>query len=86
MIVVKKAVNMARKIDKKIKVFGKSRGEEMTRVANASLLGQLPIDPESARLCDGGYIEHYNTVTMTSPEESRLQAISENAYSGDGHD
>jgi Mrp family chromosome partitioning ATPase len=48
-------------IDKKIEIFGKSRGEEMARAAGAPLLGQLPIDPELARLCDEGNIELYNS-------------------------
>jgi len=48
-------------IDKKIELFGKSRGEEMARVAGAPLLGQLPIDPELAKLCDEGNVEHYNS-------------------------
>ena len=47
-------------IDKKIELFGKSRGEEMARAAGAPLLGQLPIDPELAKLCDEGNIERYN--------------------------
>jgi Mrp family chromosome partitioning ATPase len=79
-MVVRKAVNMARKmgksilgvvenmsylhvaeIDKKIELFGKSRGEEMSRAAEAPLLGQLPIDPELAKLGDEGNIEQYNS-------------------------
>jgi hydrogenase maturation protease len=48
-------------IDKKIELFGKSRGEEMARAAGAPLLGQLPIDPELAKLCDEGDIERYDT-------------------------
>jgi Mrp family chromosome partitioning ATPase len=78
-MVVRKAVNMARKmnkpilgvienmsyfyvpeIDKKIEIFGKSRADEMARSADAPLLGQLPIDPDLARLCDAGGIERYN--------------------------
>ena len=43
-------------IDKKIELFGKSRAEEMALAAHAPLLGQLPIDPELARLCDEGNI------------------------------
>ena len=77
-MIVKKAVNMARKmekqvigvvenmshlyvreIDKKIEVFGKSRGEEMAQSVGAPLLGTLPIDPELAALCDRGDIESY---------------------------
>jgi len=79
-MVVKKAVNMARQMDKpiigvvenmsyfvvpetdkKIELFGKSRGEEMAKAAGAPLLGRLPIDPELARLCDDGNIERYDS-------------------------
>jgi hydrogenase maturation protease len=48
-------------IDKKIELFGKSRGEEMAKAAGAPLLAQLPIDPELARLCDEGNIERYDS-------------------------
>jgi len=48
-------------IDKRIELFGKSKGEEMAQAAKAPLLGQLPIDPELARLCDEGNIERYNS-------------------------
>jgi len=47
-------------IDKKIEIFGRSRGEEMSKAAGAPLLGQLPIDPELAKLCDEGNIEQYD--------------------------
>src|SRR4030042_1928406 len=46
-------------IDKKIELFGKSRGKEMARAVGAPLLGQLPIDPELAKLCDEGNIALY---------------------------
>jgi Mrp family chromosome partitioning ATPase len=48
-------------IDKKIELFGKSRGKEMAHAANAPLLGQLPIDPALAKLCDEGDIERYDS-------------------------
>ncbi len=48
-------------IDKKMEIFGKSRGEEMSRAAGAPLLGQLPLDPELAKLCDEGNIERYSS-------------------------
>jgi len=77
-MIVKKAVNMAQKmnktiigvvenmsylyvreIEKKIELFGSSRGEEMARAAGAPLIARIPIDPELARLCDQGEIESY---------------------------
>ena len=48
-------------INKKIELFGKSRGEEMAKAAGAPLLAQLPIDPELAKLCDRGEIENYHS-------------------------
>jgi len=47
-------------IDKRIEVFGRSRGEEMALAAKAPLLGQIPIDPVLAQLCDEGNIERYD--------------------------
>ncbi len=47
--------------EKKMEIFGKSRGEEMAQAASAPLLGQLPMDPKLARLCDEGNIEHYDS-------------------------
>jgi hydrogenase maturation protease len=77
-MIVKKAVNMVRQMDKpilgivenmsylyipemdkKIEIFGKSKAEEMSHVTNAPLLGQLPLDPDLAKLCDEGKIESY---------------------------
>jgi hydrogenase maturation protease len=93
-MVVKKAVSMARKmekpilgvvenmsylyipeIDKKMEIFGRSRGGEMARSAGAPLLGQLPIDPELARLCDEGNVERYDAEIVTSLGESLLQTV-----------
>jgi len=93
-MVVRKAVNMARhmekpilgvienmsylhvpEIGKNIEVFGKSRGDEMARAANAPLLGQLPIDPELARLSDEGNIEHYDAEMVTKLRESLSQIL-----------
>ena len=63
-------------IDKKIELFGRSRGEEMVRAAHAPLLGQLPIDPELARLCDEGDIERYDSEVLSDFIKTFLQAIS----------
>ena len=63
-------------IDKKIEIFGKSKGEEMAKAAGAPLLGQLPIDPQLARLCDEGNIEQYDAEIMNSLGESIVQATS----------
>ena len=94
-MVVRKAVNMVRRmdksilgvvenmsylyipeIDKKMEIFGKSRGEEMAQAAGAPLLAQLPIDPELARLCDEGTIERYDSEIISGLGEavSRITA------------
>jgi hydrogenase maturation protease len=71
-------------IDKKIELFGKSRGEEMARAASAPLLGQLPIDPELAKLCDEGNIERYDAQIITRLGESLSQATPAKVSSGRG--
>jgi len=63
-------------IDKKIELFGKSRAEEMAQAAHAPLLGQLPIDPELAKLCDEGNIEHYDSEVVSQLGQSLLQTMS----------
>jgi len=62
-------------IDKKIELFGKSRGDEMAKAAHAPLLGQLPIDPELAKLCDEGNIERYDSEIMHQLGESLSQVL-----------
>jgi len=94
-MIVRKAVNMVRKmekrvlgvvenmsylyvpeIDKRVEIFGRSRGEEMARAVNAPFLGQLPIDPELAKLCDEGNIERYDGEIVTKLGESLVQVVS----------
>ena len=93
-MIVRKAVNMVRKmdkrvlgvvenmsylyvpeIDKKIEIFGKSRAAKMAEVAQAPLLGQLPIDPELAKLCDEGNIESYQGEIVAKLGDSLIQAL-----------
>jgi hydrogenase maturation protease len=62
-------------IDKKIELFGRSRGEEMARATSAPFLGQLPIDPELAKLCDEGNIERYDSEIMKSFGQSLSQVL-----------
>ena len=61
---------------KKMELFGKSKGQEMANSANAPLLGQLPIDPELARLCDEGNIERYESATLSGLADAFLKAMS----------
>jgi len=93
-MIVKKAVNMARKmekrvlgvvenmsylyvpeIDKKIEIFGKSRAEQMATTVHAPLLGQIPIEPELAKLCDEGNIERYDGEIITKLGEAIIRLI-----------
>ncbi len=62
-------------VDKRIELFGKSRGQEMAQVAGAPLLGQLPIDPELARLCDEGTIEGYNSDAFINLSQTLIRAL-----------
>jgi Mrp family chromosome partitioning ATPase len=62
-------------IDKKIELFGRSRGEEMARAAGAPLLGQLPIDPALAKLCDEGDIELYESRMMDQLRDALSGAL-----------
>jgi len=60
---------------KRLELFGKSRAEEMAKEAGAPLLGQIPIDPELARLCDEGDIERYDSEFLSGMLEVLLQAV-----------
>jgi len=53
-------------INKKMEIFGKSHAREMAQSAGAPLLGQLPIDPGLATLCDEGNIERYDSDAYTA--------------------
>jgi ATP-binding protein involved in chromosome partitioning len=94
-MIVKKAVHMARtmnkhiigvvenmsylyvpEINKKIELFGASKGEEMAKAAGAPLLARLPIDPELARLCDSGEIEKYSSETIDKLGQSLAKTLS----------
>ncbi len=60
---------------KRIELFGSSKGQEMAKAAGAPLLGQIPIDPELARLCDEGNIERYGSEALDSLAEAFLQVV-----------
>ena len=64
-------------IDKRIELFGRSRGEEMAQAVGAPLLGQLPIDPELAKLCDEGEVERYSSDAFTSMAQTFTQTLSQ---------
>jgi Mrp family chromosome partitioning ATPase len=46
-------------IKKKIELFGKSRGEEIAKMAGAPLLALIPVDTELAALIDKGELESF---------------------------
>lgn len=60
---------------KKVEIFGKSKGEEMSASAEAPLLMQLPIDPQLAQLCDEGNIEGYESEILSEFSSRVLMAI-----------
>jgi len=60
---------------KRIELFGRSKGEEMAREAEAPLLGQLPVDPALAALCDDGDIERYNSEAFIALSAAFTQAM-----------
>jgi hydrogenase maturation protease len=64
-------------IDKRIELFGKSMGEEVAQAAKAPFLGQLPIDPQLAKLCDEGAIESYNSDAFSAMTQNLTQALSQ---------
>ncbi len=64
---------------KKIELFGKSKGQEMAKTAGAPLLGQIPIDPEMAKLCDEGHIERYDSEAVSSFADAFTKTMSEKA-------
>jgi len=63
-------------LDKKIELFGKSRGEEMAQAAGAPLLGKIPIDPELAKLCDEGNIERYDSSVYNTFAQNLTNTLS----------
>ncbi|MBN1857458.1 MAG: Mrp/NBP35 family ATP-binding protein [Dehalococcoidia bacterium] len=93
-MIVRKAFNMAKmmdkkvlgvvenmsyvyvpELDKKMEIFGPSRGEEMAKIAGAPLLGQIAIDPQIATLCDAGNIDGYESQVVTDLGENLLSAL-----------
>jgi len=62
-------------LKKKIDIFGKSRGDEMSKAAAAPLLARIPIDPKLATLCDEGHIERYDGEILKTYSEALLKVI-----------
>ena len=64
---------------KRMDLFGRSKGEEMAQAAGAPLLGQIPLDPEIAKLCDAGEIDHYDSEVMEGIAGTLVHALSATA-------
>lgn len=62
-------------LNRKIDIFGKSRGDEMAKASGAPLLARIPIDPKLALLCDEGHIERYDADVLTSYWDMLSKAI-----------
>lgn len=62
-------------VDKKVELFGPSRGEELAKSIGAPLLAQIPLDPELAKLCDEGGIEAYEAEVVSKLGDSLLQVL-----------
>ena len=60
---------------KRIELFGKSNGQQMASAAGAPLLGQFPIDPQLAQLCDEGSIESYYSEELERFTKALLKAM-----------
>jgi Mrp family chromosome partitioning ATPase len=64
-------------MEKRIEIFGKSKGEEMAKATGVPLLGQFPLDPELARLCDEGDIERYDSDAFAAFAQALSRALSQ---------
>jgi Mrp family chromosome partitioning ATPase len=63
--------------DKRMEIFGPSRGQQMAQASNAPLLAQLPLDPEMAKLCDKGEIESYDSEIMDAFGQALKAALAQ---------
>lgn len=64
-------------IDKRMELFGPSRGDDMAKIANAPLLGRIPVDPSLAALCDRGGIEDYQSDVVSTLGGNLLKVMNE---------
>jgi len=66
-------------INRRVEVFGPSRGQEIADAAGAPLLAQIPIDSGLTELCDNGKIEE---CTYGLPEQivnNLMDSLSKNS-------
>ncbi|AQU02598.1 MULTISPECIES: Mrp/NBP35 family ATP-binding protein [Dehalococcoides] len=57
-------------LDKKIEVFGAGHGEELAKSIGVPFIGQMPLDPALAALCDNGDIEKYQHPLLDELEKA----------------
>ncbi|BAQ34049.1 Mrp/NBP35 family ATP-binding protein [Dehalococcoides sp. THU3] len=57
-------------LDKKIEVFGSGHGEELAKSIGVPFIGQMPLDPALAALCDNGDIEKYSHPLLDELEKA----------------
>jgi hydrogenase maturation protease len=62
---------------KRIEIFGSSKSQQMADTAGAPLLGQFPIDPQLAQLCDEGGIERYYSKELEQFAKAFLKTMGE---------
>ncbi|MFO8100912.1 MAG: Mrp/NBP35 family ATP-binding protein [Dehalococcoidia bacterium] len=59
----------------RIEIFGKSQVSTMTSATGSPSLGQIPLDPELATLCDKGEIEKYDSDAFKEFEAAALRIL-----------
>ncbi|MDY6912088.1 MAG: Mrp/NBP35 family ATP-binding protein [Chloroflexota bacterium] len=62
--------------DTKIEIFGPTKIVEMAAGTGAPILGQIPLDPELAKLCDKGEIEEYDSEVFKQFQEAATRVLS----------
>lgn len=67
---------------KRVEIFGHSNGGKMASTCNAPFLGQIPLDPEIANLCDKGEIETYESEIFNEFQESVTRVINARELAG----
>jgi Mrp family chromosome partitioning ATPase len=60
---------------KKLELFGKSQGKELSKSAESPLLGLIPVDPELAKLCDSGDLERYSSEAFDGLAKAFTKAL-----------
>ena len=60
----------------RIDIFGESKASMMAKLVGTPILGQIPLDPELARLCDQGLIEEYDSEIMKGFQGAALRVLS----------